>query len=365
MPIAVQRRSAGRDRGPDDHDAVRRGQHRDRSEPVGEPAAHRTHDHGDHDETGHPVGGVGGREPVGGLQVGGQVDRERDVAAEGDGVEDAGLPGDRQPRVGDQPAGQARGGDAPAGGVAQEQPGHDGVDRQRAGGDQERGLRAHVGEQLHRGERADRGPAHAGPEDADRQAAPLGREPGVDERHADGERGAGDAEEEAPDQDQCVGVQREEGQEQDRHDRHRRDQREHDPAAVAVGQRPDQDAAQGSDQDRHGDQEGHVGLAEGAQGALLAEQRAERAEQRPRPEVHGEPERRQRQHQVRRSGPGVHLGRCRPGCHRHGHECPLRVGARKGRVPTAPRHARASGPGITRRGPRRQVAARWSRGACG
>ena len=77
------------------------------AEPVGEPAADRPHDHGDHHEAGHPVGGVGRGQAVRGLEVGRQVDRERDVATEGDGVEDAGLPGDRQPGVGVEPAGQA------------------------------------------------------------------------------------------------------------------------------------------------------------------------------------------------------------------------------------------------------------------
>ena len=62
------------------------------------------HDHGDHHEAGHPVRGVGRRQAVGGLEVGRQVDRERDVAAERDGVEDAGLPGDREPGVGAEPA---------------------------------------------------------------------------------------------------------------------------------------------------------------------------------------------------------------------------------------------------------------------
>ena len=55
-------------------------------------------------------------------------------------------------------------------------------------------------DQLDRGQGADGGAAHARPEDPDRQAAALGREPGVDERDADGEGGSADAEEEPADE---------------------------------------------------------------------------------------------------------------------------------------------------------------------
>ena len=41
----------------------------------------------------------------------------------------------------------------------------------------------------------------------------------------------------------------------------RRDQREHHPAAVAVGERADEDPAERADQDRDGDHQGDVGLA--------------------------------------------------------------------------------------------------------
>ena len=136
------------------------------------------------------------------------------------------------------------------------------VDGQDRGGDEEGRLRAQVVGELDGGQRADRGAAHAGTEDADRETALLRREPGVDEGDADGERRAGDAEEEAADQEQGVGVQGDEGDEQDRDDRHARDDREHHPAAVPVGQRADDDAAERADDHRDGDQQGHVGLGE-------------------------------------------------------------------------------------------------------
>ena len=70
----------------------------------------------------------------------------------------------------------------------------------------------------------------------------------------------------------------------------RRDEREHHPAAEPVGQRTDHDPAQRADDHRHRDQQRHVGLAERTEGPLVAEQRAERADQRPGPEVDREPE---------------------------------------------------------------------------
>ena len=103
------------------------GEHRDRAEPVGEPAADRAHDA--RRRTTKPAIRLAASawvEAVGGLEVGGQVDRERDVAAERDGVEEARLPGDRQPRRRREPASPATSvGHGPAGGVAQDQPGDD------------------------------------------------------------------------------------------------------------------------------------------------------------------------------------------------------------------------------------------------
>ncbi len=288
----------GGDSGADGDDRVAGREDGNRAELVGEPPADRAHDHRDDDEAGHPVRGVSRGEGVVGLEVGGEVDGEGDVATEGDGVEDAGLPGDRQHRVGLEPGHERRRRDGAPRGVAQDQPGGDRVDREHRGGDQERGLLADVGEELHRGERADGGAAHAGAEDADGEAAPLRREPRVDERHADREGGAGDAEEEAADQQQGVGVEGEEGDEQDRDDRDRRDDREHDPAAVAVGERTDDDPAQRADDDRDRDHQRDVGLGELTEGARLTEQRAERADERPGPEVHREADGGHGQHQA-------------------------------------------------------------------
>ena len=151
-------------------------------------------------EAGHPVGGVGLGEPVGGLEVGGQVDRERDVPAEQDRVQGGRLPGDPQTCVGGQPPRSVPAGTRPAGCVAQQQRGQQRVSGQGDRGDHERGRGPHGGEELDGGQRADRGAAHAGAEHPDRQSPPLGREPGVDERHTDGEGGAADAEEEPADQ---------------------------------------------------------------------------------------------------------------------------------------------------------------------
>ena len=287
------------------HDGVRRRQHRDRAEPVRQPAADRPHHDGDQDEARHPVGGVGGRQPVGRLEVGGEVDRERDVAAEGDGVEDARLPRDGQPGVGVEPAGEAGGRHHPPRGVAQQEPGDDRVDGEDGRGDEERCLLTHVGEELDRGEGTDRRATHACAEDADRQSAPLRREPRVDERDAHREDGARDAEEEAADEEEGVGVERDERDEEDRHDGGRGDHREHHATAVAVRHRPDHDPAERADQHRHSHQQGDVRLAQVAERPGVAEHRAERADERPRPEVHGEPERGEGQHQDRRPGPGA------------------------------------------------------------
>ncbi len=117
-----------------------------------------------------------------------------------------------------QAASQGRRRGRPAGGVLQQQPGHDREDRQRCGGEEERGLVADVGVELDGRERADRGAAHAGPEDADGQTTTFRREPGVDERDADRERRAGDAEEESADQQGGVVGLPVEADEQDRDD---------------------------------------------------------------------------------------------------------------------------------------------------
>jgi hypothetical protein len=61
-------------------------EHRNGVEAVGEPATGRAGGHGEHDEAGGAQGGVVGAELVGGAQVRGQVDAERDEAAEADRV---------------------------------------------------------------------------------------------------------------------------------------------------------------------------------------------------------------------------------------------------------------------------------------
>ena len=160
-----------------------------------------------------------------------------------------------------------------------------------------------VGEELDRGERADRGAAHAGAEDADREAAALRREPGVDERDADGEGGAGDAEEEPADQQQGVGVEGDEGDEEDRHDRDapRR-------AGTSPGRRSGRSARRPT---MRPSEPTSTGTATSSATSDSRERRRacpvsrnsgpERADQRPGPEVDREADGGQRQHQPRRT----------------------------------------------------------------
>ena len=249
-----------------------------------------------------------------GLEIGGQVDREGDIAAERDGVQDARLPGDRQSGVRHDSARQAGRGYDATGSVAQHHPGEDGVCPEGCGRDQERGLLALVGEELDRGERADGSSAHARAEDPDRQATTLGREPGIHERHTDCEGGARDAEEEPAEQEQHIGVERHEGDEQHWNDRDRRDQGEHQPAAEPVGQGPDHDPPEGTHQHGDGDEQGHVRLGELTEGTGVLEHRPQRADQRPGPEVHREACRGHGQHHGRRAAPRLfsHLPRLSP-----------------------------------------------------
>ena len=265
VPTPSQRRRAGRDRRrPRRRRRSRRrapGSAPNRSD---EPAADRPHDDRDHHEAGHPVGRVGRGEAVGGLEVGGQVDRERDVATEGDRVEDAGLPGDRQPGVGREPADQGRRRARP------------GPGRRAGPARRRRRSTASTPAVIRNGAFAPRlvksltvvraliaVPPMPAPKMPIARPRRLRREPGVDERDADGERRTGDAEEEPADQQQGVGVEGEEGDEQDRHDGRR---------AETIGNitRPpyrsvsatDDDAAQRADDHRDRDQQRDVGLAE-------------------------------------------------------------------------------------------------------
>ena len=77
-----QRRLERDDRGEHRDDAERDDEHGDRVQPVGQPAADRAHHDGEHDEPGGAQRGVALVEVVGGRQLGGQVDAERDEAAE-------------------------------------------------------------------------------------------------------------------------------------------------------------------------------------------------------------------------------------------------------------------------------------------
>ena len=169
----------------------------------------------------------------------------------------------------------------------------DGVDHQDGGDEVEGEARAERLGELHGGERRDGGAAHARTEGAEGQAAPLRREPRVDEGHADGERRAAEPEEEAADQvgGERVGEVPEVEHGQDGQQGHRR---EHPPRAEPVGERADRDPAERADQHRYGDQQR---LLEGGQAELLTQRRAERRQQCPRPEGQGEADRCHRQHQ--------------------------------------------------------------------
>ena len=265
-PTRFEERLGGRDSGADDHDGVPGREHRDRAEPVGEPAADRSHEHRDHDEAGHPVGGVRRAQPVGGLQVRRQVDRERDVATERHCVEEAGLPGDREPCVGREAGHQRRGRGRPGRGRPAGPPTPRRRRRRAAAAVIRNGA---LGPTLVKSFTVVSAliavPPMPAPKIADRQATALRREPRVHERHTHREGGARDAQEEAADQQQGVRVQREERDEEDRDDGHGRDDREHHPSAELVGERAHDDAAQRTHDHRDGDEQCDIGLGEGAQ----------------------------------------------------------------------------------------------------
>ena len=158
----------------------------------------------------------------------------------------------------------------------------------------------------------DRGAAHAHSEDPQRQAAPGRRVPGVDQRDAHRERRAAQAEEEPADQQQRVRVA-EQADEQHRQDRQEADGREHHPRAQPVGQGAHRDASDGPDHHRYGDEQG---LLERGETELLAVGHAERADQRPRPEVDEESDRGEPEHHPRAACGGARRQRapvrCRP-----------------------------------------------------
>jgi hypothetical protein len=178
------------------------------------------------------------------------------------------------------------------GGVAQQQRRDDPVRREDHRNQQERERTAVTGGELHRRERRDGRAAHPHAEDAQRQPPARGRVPGVDQRHADGERRAAETEEEATNQEQRVGVA-EEPDEQHLEDRQEAHGREHHPSPESVGQRPDRDAANRADDHGHRDEQR---LLERGEAQLLTVGDTERADQRPRPEVDEEAHRRQDDH---------------------------------------------------------------------
>jgi hypothetical protein len=171
-----------------------------RVEPIRQPATDRAHDHGQHDETGHLVGGVRLRQAVRVLEVCRQVDAERDVPAEPDGVQGGRLPGDRQPGHSHEPGPSGSGRHHASGRIAHRDRGGRAEDREDDGDEHERGADAVRIGQLDGGQCADRCATHARAEDADREAAASRGEPRADERHSDRESGAGDAEEEPADE---------------------------------------------------------------------------------------------------------------------------------------------------------------------
>ncbi len=160
-------------------------------------------------------------------------------------------------------------------------PGHhqSGSERQRGGDDQVRRDVPEPGDEPRGEERRQRGAAHADAEHTGRESTPGLLVPGIDERDAEGERGAPDAEEEPEQQQQRIGIDGAgEGDQQHRHDGDQRDHGEHLPAAVAIGERADRDPAHRADQDRRGDQQS--GLRAG-QRHRLGVRRGQRADEIP------------------------------------------------------------------------------------
>lgn len=112
-------------------------------------------------------------------------------------------------------------------------------------------------------ERRERGADHAHTEHAGGETAPRRLVPVVGERDADGEDRAGNAQEEPEKHQQRVGAHgcRDPDREH-REDRRQRHRDEHGAPAEAVGERPGDDAAKGTHQDRGGDEQRRLGAGQ-------------------------------------------------------------------------------------------------------
>ena len=132
--------------------------------------------------------------------------------------------------------------------------------------------------------------------DTECKALPLAPVPAGDERHTDRERRARHAEQE-PDRDQRpvrMGI----AEEHRRECRDGQQQREHQPAAVAVGQNAERDAQQRPEHDRHRRQQQRLGVR---QTELGLERLRERRDQTPGREA--ERERDGRKNEIARRRP--------------------------------------------------------------
>jgi hypothetical protein len=159
------------------------------------------------------------------------------------------------------------------------------------GGDPERRGRAPLVGDRRRGESGEYGATGADAVDAERGALALGGVPAAHERHADGKRRAGEAQQEAEGDDRCEGVvpqrQRDERQREQRHQR-----AEHAPPAEPVGQPAERDAHERAEQHWYRDHRRHL---EVRQSEVVLQVRAERSEQAPGVEAGGERQRGQRE----------------------------------------------------------------------
>src|SRR5699024_8797291 len=191
----------------------------------------------------------------------------------------------------------------PGGRVPQKKSGDHRVHREEGGDEEEGGLVAERVAEAQRGERRDRGTAHAGPEHPDRRAPTVRGEPRVDRGHTDGEGGTADPEEETADE-QGRQAAVDEPHEQGGGDRQRCHEREHGAAAEPVGERAHRDTAERAHHDRQGH---HERLLERGQSESLLVGGAQRPHERPRPEGEQEPAEAQRE---REGGlPGSGFGR--------------------------------------------------------
>jgi hypothetical protein len=183
---------------PDDREGRR--EHARRAHAIGEHAAHGTGQGGQQDEAPGSGSSVGDLEAVDLLQVGREVHPERDETTEGDGVEGSEIEGDPQPEAARSRAAIGNSWGSQPGASPSQRPrdrrGRDHHDRDR---EEDPGARGERRDRLG-GERRDGRAEVPHAVDPERGTAPRRREPGVDERDPDRERGTRDTEQQRAEQ---------------------------------------------------------------------------------------------------------------------------------------------------------------------